>query len=171
MRSAMSQAVPRGAGRARADQDEGDLRAAGDRSPTAARTSPTSSKASSSRTPERSDEPMQTAQVGLWVAGPARGARARVRLHERLPRRRQLDRHRRLDRRAQAAARRWLLAAFFNFVAIFVFHLSVAATVGKGIVDPAIVDHYVDLRRAGRRDRLERHHLVLRHSVVSRRTR
>src|SRR5688572_23490502 len=34
-------------------------------------------------------------------------------------------------------------AAFFNFVAIFVFHLKVAATVGKGIVDPAIVDHYV----------------------------
>jgi PiT family inorganic phosphate transporter len=34
-------------------------------------------------------------------------------------------------------------AAFFNFVAIFIFHLKVAATVGKGIVDPAIVDHYV----------------------------
>jgi PiT family inorganic phosphate transporter len=34
-------------------------------------------------------------------------------------------------------------AAFFNFVAIFVFHLKVASTVGKGIVDPAIVDHYV----------------------------
>ena len=36
-----------------------------------------------------------------------------------------------------------LLAAFFNFVALFVFHLKVAATVGKGIVDPAVVDHYV----------------------------
>jgi len=34
-------------------------------------------------------------------------------------------------------------AAFFNFVAIFIFHLKVAATVGKGIVDPAVVDHYV----------------------------
>src|SRR6186997_3735177 len=34
-------------------------------------------------------------------------------------------------------------AAFFNFVAIFIFHLKVAATVGKGIVDPAIIDHYV----------------------------
>src|SRR6476659_4288700 len=34
-------------------------------------------------------------------------------------------------------------AAFFNFVAIFVFHLKVAATVGKGIVEPSIVDHYV----------------------------
>jgi len=34
-------------------------------------------------------------------------------------------------------------AAFFNFVAVFIFHLKVAATVGKGIVDPAIVDHYV----------------------------
>jgi PiT family inorganic phosphate transporter len=36
-----------------------------------------------------------------------------------------------------------LFAAAFNFVAILVFHLKVAATVGKGIVDPAIVDHYV----------------------------
>jgi PiT family inorganic phosphate transporter len=34
-------------------------------------------------------------------------------------------------------------AALFNFVAIFVFHLKVAATVGKGIVDPSIIDHYV----------------------------
>ena len=34
-------------------------------------------------------------------------------------------------------------AAFFNFLAIVVFQLKVAATVGKGIVDPAIVDHYV----------------------------
>ncbi len=36
-----------------------------------------------------------------------------------------------------------LMAAFFNFAALFVFHLSVAATVGKGIIDPAVVDHYV----------------------------
>ena len=36
-----------------------------------------------------------------------------------------------------------LLAAFFNFVAVFVFHLKVATTVGKGTVDPAIIDHYV----------------------------
>jgi PiT family inorganic phosphate transporter len=34
-------------------------------------------------------------------------------------------------------------AAFFNFVAVFIFHLKVAATVGKGIVDPVAVDHYV----------------------------
>lgn len=34
-------------------------------------------------------------------------------------------------------------AAFFNVVAIAVFQLKVAATVGKGIVDPAAVDHYV----------------------------
>ena len=34
-------------------------------------------------------------------------------------------------------------AAFFNFVAIFIFHLKVAATVGKGIVDPDAIDHYV----------------------------
>ncbi len=34
-------------------------------------------------------------------------------------------------------------AAFFNFVAILLFELKVAATVGKGIVDPAIVDNHV----------------------------
>jgi inorganic phosphate transporter, PiT family len=36
-----------------------------------------------------------------------------------------------------------LFAAFFNFIAIFVFHLSVAATVGKGIADPSAVDTHV----------------------------
>jgi inorganic phosphate transporter, PiT family len=36
-----------------------------------------------------------------------------------------------------------MLAAFFNFLAVFIFHLSVAATVGKGIIDQGIVDHYV----------------------------
>jgi inorganic phosphate transporter, PiT family len=34
-------------------------------------------------------------------------------------------------------------AAFFNFIALFVFQLKVAATVGKGIVVPDVVDHYV----------------------------
>jgi PiT family inorganic phosphate transporter len=38
-----------------------------------------------------------------------------------------------------------LLAAVFNFVAVFIFHLSVATTVGKGIIDQGIVDHYVVL--------------------------
>ena len=33
-----------------------------------------------------------------------------------------------------------VFAAFFNVVAYFVFHLSVAATVGKGIVQPGVVD-------------------------------
>ncbi len=36
-----------------------------------------------------------------------------------------------------------LFAAFFNVVAIFIFHLSVAATVGKGIVQPGVVDTHV----------------------------
>ena len=36
-----------------------------------------------------------------------------------------------------------LFAAFFNVVAIFVFQLSVAATVGKGIVQPGVVDTHV----------------------------
>jgi inorganic phosphate transporter, PiT family len=34
-------------------------------------------------------------------------------------------------------------AAFFNFAAIFVFHLKVAATIGTGIIEPAVVDHVV----------------------------
>ena len=33
-----------------------------------------------------------------------------------------------------------LFAAAFNLIAIFIFHLSVAATVGKGIVNPSVVD-------------------------------
>jgi inorganic phosphate transporter, PiT family len=36
-----------------------------------------------------------------------------------------------------------LMAATFNFVALFVFHLKVATTVGKGIIDADIIDHYV----------------------------
>src|SRR3954462_9424653 len=36
-----------------------------------------------------------------------------------------------------------LFAAFFNLVAIGIFHLSVAATVGKGIVHPEVVDTHV----------------------------
>jgi inorganic phosphate transporter, PiT family len=34
-------------------------------------------------------------------------------------------------------------AAFFNFIALFVFGLSVAATIGKGMVNPAVVDSHV----------------------------
>ncbi|MGF6920780.1 inorganic phosphate transporter [Paraburkholderia sp. 40] len=34
-------------------------------------------------------------------------------------------------------------AAAFNVIAYFVFHLKVATTVGKGTIDPDIVDHYV----------------------------
>ena len=36
-----------------------------------------------------------------------------------------------------------IFAAFFNFAALWVFHLSVAATIGKGTVDPSFVDHHV----------------------------
>ena len=36
-----------------------------------------------------------------------------------------------------------LFAAFFNVLAIAVFHLNVAATIGKGIVMPGVVDHHV----------------------------
>ncbi|HEU4517017.1 MAG TPA: inorganic phosphate transporter [Steroidobacteraceae bacterium] len=34
-------------------------------------------------------------------------------------------------------------AAFFNFIAILIFELKVAATVGKGIIDPSVVDQHV----------------------------
>jgi PiT family inorganic phosphate transporter len=34
-------------------------------------------------------------------------------------------------------------AAVFNFIAYFAFETKVAATIGKGIIDPAVVDHYV----------------------------
>jgi PiT family inorganic phosphate transporter len=36
-----------------------------------------------------------------------------------------------------------VMAAFFNFVAFFVFQLKVATTIGQGIIDQGIVDHYV----------------------------
>ena len=35
------------------------------------------------------------------------------------------------------------MAAFFNFIAIFVVSAKVAATIGKGTIDPDVVDHYV----------------------------
>jgi PiT family inorganic phosphate transporter len=35
------------------------------------------------------------------------------------------------------------MAAAFNFIALFVFQLKVATTVGKGIVDAGIIDHYL----------------------------
>jgi inorganic phosphate transporter, PiT family len=34
-------------------------------------------------------------------------------------------------------------ASFFNVIAVFIFHLSVAATVGKGIVEPNVVNTHV----------------------------
>lgn len=34
-------------------------------------------------------------------------------------------------------------AAAFNFLAYFLFELKVASTIGKGTIDPSIVDHYV----------------------------
>ena len=36
-----------------------------------------------------------------------------------------------------------IFAASFNLLALFIFHLSVAATVGKGIVQPGVVDTHV----------------------------
>ncbi|MEN9545016.1 MAG: hypothetical protein RLZZ598_1849 [Pseudomonadota bacterium] len=36
-----------------------------------------------------------------------------------------------------------VFAAFFNFIALFIFHLAVAKTIGKGIVQPGVVDAHV----------------------------
>jgi PiT family inorganic phosphate transporter len=36
-----------------------------------------------------------------------------------------------------------LMAAVFNFIALFVFQLHVATTIGRGIIDQGIVDHYL----------------------------
>ena len=36
-----------------------------------------------------------------------------------------------------------MMAALFNFIAVLVFQLKVATTVGKGTIDPSVVDHYV----------------------------
>ncbi|MDO9421442.1 MAG: inorganic phosphate transporter [Herminiimonas sp.] len=36
-----------------------------------------------------------------------------------------------------------MMAAFFNFIAIGVFHLKVAMTIGTGTIDPLVIDHYV----------------------------
>ena len=34
-------------------------------------------------------------------------------------------------------------AAMFNVIAIFVFQLKVASTIGKGTIDPGVVDHHL----------------------------
>ena len=36
-----------------------------------------------------------------------------------------------------------MLAAVFNFIALFIFQLKVASTIGRGIIDQGIVDHYL----------------------------
>ncbi len=36
-----------------------------------------------------------------------------------------------------------MMAAFFNFAALFVFQLHVATTIGRGIIDQGVVDHYL----------------------------
>ena len=36
-----------------------------------------------------------------------------------------------------------MLAAVFNFIALFVFQLQVATTIGRGIIDQGVVDHYL----------------------------
>jgi len=36
-----------------------------------------------------------------------------------------------------------MLAAVFNFIALFIFQLTVATTIGRGIIDQGVVDHYL----------------------------
>jgi len=36
-----------------------------------------------------------------------------------------------------------MLAAVCNFTALFIFHLNVATTIGRGIIDQGVVDHYL----------------------------
>ena len=36
-----------------------------------------------------------------------------------------------------------MLAAVFNFIALFIFQLKVATTIGRGIIDQGVVDHYL----------------------------
>ena len=57
-----------------------------------------------------------------------------------------------------------VFAAFFNFIAYFVFHLSVAATIGKGIVLAQRGGYACDFWCSDGRYHLEHHDLVLRHS-------
>ena len=56
-------------------------------------------------------------------------------------------------------------AAIFNFAAAFTGSLAVAKAIGGGMIEQSIVNPNVILGGAARRDRLEHHHLVLRHSV------
>ena len=119
-------------------------------SSTASRTSPTRSRVSSSITPDGGCMLSFRCCVALI------GVALAVRLPERPARRRQLDRDGGLDARAAARSSRSLWAAFFNFIAFLVFGLHVANTVGTGIVDADDRRCAGDLRRADRRDRLER---------------
>ena len=59
-----------------------------------------------------------------------------------------------------------MLAAVFNFIALFVFQLQVATTIGRGIIDQGIVDHYLVFGALIGAISLEHDHLVLRHSVL-----
>ncbi len=132
------------------------------RRPTAARTSRTSSRASSSST-GRAD-----ACSLVVVALIAR--RPRLRLHQRLPRRGQLDRHRRLDARAVARPGGRLGGVLQLRRRLPVRH-------GRREDDRHRDDRHQrrhlrgDLRRAGRRDRLGPDHLVTSACRPARRTR
>lgn len=168
------QAFPRRARRARGAQAQGHLRACWKPSPTSARTWPTTSRASSSRTPD----PRRTQALSkhgnrtnrpVGRRPPGRAGHP-VRFHERVPRRRQLDRHGRLHRRAQAHAGRRLrrvlqLRRDLRLPPERGRHHRQGNRAARG---GGYARH---LRRARGGHHLERDHLVLRHSQQARRTR
>jgi predicted phosphate transport protein (TIGR00153 family) len=109
--------------------------------PTSARTWPTSSKASSWKTPEARTR-MHTVQMSLWVIGLLVALALLFDFMNGF--------HDAANSIATVVSTGVLkphhavaMAAMCNVIAIFIFHLKVAATVGTGTIDVNIVDHYV----------------------------
>ena len=80
---------------------------------------------------------LSRAKDGNAPSDPRRRGRARVRLHQRVPRRSQLGGDGGRDPRAVTACCAVAWAAFFNFVAFVIIPLKVANTIAKDVVDPA----------------------------------
>jgi PiT family inorganic phosphate transporter len=85
---------------------------------------------------------MDNLQISFGVIVHPGYRRFAVRFHERLSRCSQLDCHHRFNR-VLKPHQAVIWASAFNFLAYFLFHLTVAKTIGKGTVDPSIVDHYI----------------------------
>ena len=145
------------------DQVEGNLRHASRRRPIGARTSPTSSTASSSSTPEIMDSQLLVVilLVGLALAfdyingfHDAANSIATV-----------------VSTRVLSPGQAVAWAAFFNFVAAFGFGTAVAKTVGSGMVDLSVVSFAVIGAGPVGRDRLGSDHAGTSGCRPARRTR